>query len=95
MRLILLWLLNACALLAVAYLMPSSIQVASFATAMIAALLLGLVNVVLRPVLVLLKVTVVFTQAVSFGLMVKPDSPARLTTMGRMVRVLPSALVIL
>jgi hypothetical protein len=31
MRLILLWLLNACALLAVAYLMPASIQVASFA----------------------------------------------------------------
>ena len=58
MRLILLWLLNACALLAVAYLMPSSIQVASFATAMIAALLLGLVNVVLRPVLVLLTLPV-------------------------------------
>lgn len=53
MRLILLWLLNAVALLAVAYLMPS-IGVASFGSAMIAALVLGLINAVLRPLLVLL-----------------------------------------
>ena len=53
MRLILLWILNALALLAVAYLLPS-IQVASFGAAMIAAVLLGLVNAVVRPVLILL-----------------------------------------
>ncbi|HNC51860.1 MAG TPA: phage holin family protein [Accumulibacter sp.] len=53
MRLILLWLLNALALLAVAYLMPS-IRVASFGSAMIAALVLGLINAVLRPLLVVL-----------------------------------------
>ena len=53
MRLILLWLLNAVALLAVAYLMPS-IRVASFGSAMIAALVLGLINAVLRPLLVVL-----------------------------------------
>ena len=53
MRLILLWILNAVALLAVAYLLPS-IQVASFGSAMIAAVLLGLVNAVVRPVLILL-----------------------------------------
>ena len=53
MRLILLWILNAVALLAVAYLLPS-IQVASFGSAMIAAVLLGLVNTVVRPVLILL-----------------------------------------
>ncbi|WP_313953367.1 phage holin family protein [Accumulibacter sp.] len=58
MRLILLWLLNACALLAVAYLMPASIEVASFPAAMLAALLLGLVNAVLRPLLVLLTLPV-------------------------------------
>jgi len=57
MRLILLWLLNAAALLAVAYLMPS-IQVASFASAMIAAVVLGLVNAVLRPLLILLTLPV-------------------------------------
>ena len=53
MRLILLWLLNALALLAVAYLMPS-IRVASFGSAMLAALVLGLINAVLRPLLVVL-----------------------------------------
>jgi putative membrane protein len=65
MRLILLWLLNACALLAVAYLMPASIQLASFGTAMIAAVLLGLVNTALRPLLVLLTLPVTL---LSFGL---------------------------
>ncbi len=53
MRLILLWILNALALLAVAYLLPS-IQLASFGSALLAALLLGLVNTVLRPLLLLL-----------------------------------------
>ena len=57
MRLILLWLLNALALLAVAYLLPS-IQVASFGSAMVAALVLGLVNAVLRPLLLLLTLPV-------------------------------------
>lgn len=53
MRLILLWILNAVALLAVAYVMPS-IHVASFGAALLAALVLGLVNAVLRPLLLLL-----------------------------------------
>jgi len=53
MRLILIWVLNACALLAVAYLMPS-IQVASFGSALLAAIVLGLVNTLLRPLLILL-----------------------------------------
>ena len=57
MRLILLWILNAVALLAVAYLMPS-IHVASFGAALLAALLLGLVNAVLRPLLLLLTLPV-------------------------------------
>ena len=65
MRLILLWLLNACALLAVAYLMPASIPLASFGTAMIAAVLVGLVNTALRPLLVLLTLPVTL---LSFGL---------------------------
>lgn len=57
MRLLLVWLLNTLALIAVAYLMPS-ISVASFTTALVAALVLGLVNAVIRPILVLLTLPV-------------------------------------
>jgi len=53
MRLLLVWLINAVALIALPYLM-SSIQVDSFGTALIAALVLGLINTFIRPVLVLL-----------------------------------------
>ena len=53
MKLLLVWLINAVALIGVAYLLPG-IAVASFTTALIAALVLGLVNAVIRPVLVLL-----------------------------------------
>ena len=53
MRLLLVWLINAVALLALPYLM-SSIHVDSFTTALIAALVLGLINTFIRPVLVLL-----------------------------------------
>jgi putative membrane protein len=53
LKILLVWLVNAIALIAVAYLLPG-ISVASFVTALIAALVLGLVNAVIRPVLVLL-----------------------------------------
>src|ERR1700720_3261742 len=53
MRLLLVWLINAVALIALPYLM-SSIQVDSFAAALIAALVLGLINTFIRPLLVLL-----------------------------------------
>ena len=56
-RLLLVWLINSVALVAVAYLMPS-IQVSSFGAALVAALVLGLVNAVVRPVLVLLTLPV-------------------------------------
>jgi len=56
-RLLLVWLINAASLIAVAYLMPS-ISVADFTTALVAALILGLVNAVIRPVLVLLTLPV-------------------------------------
>jgi putative membrane protein len=52
-RLIVLWLINALALLAVAYVVPG-IVVADFGAALVAALLLALVNAVIRPVLILL-----------------------------------------
>ena len=56
-RLLLVWLVNTLALVAVAYLMPS-IAVSSFGAALVAALVLGLVNAVVRPVLVLLTLPV-------------------------------------
>jgi putative membrane protein len=57
MKILLVWLINALALIAVAYLMPS-VTVANFWTALVAALILGLVNAVIRPVLILLTLPV-------------------------------------
>lgn len=57
MRLIVVWLINAVALLAVPYVIPS-ITVDSFLTALIAALVLGLINTILRPILVILTLPV-------------------------------------
>ena len=56
-RLLAVWLINALALMAVAYLMPS-VEVSSFGAALVAALVLGLVNAIVRPVLVLLTLPV-------------------------------------
>ena len=56
-RLLIVWLINALALMAVAYMMPS-IEVSSFGAALVAALVLGLVNAIVRPVLVLLTLPV-------------------------------------
>jgi len=56
-RLLLVWLINSVSLIAVAYLMPT-ISVSSFATALVAALVLGLVNAIIRPILVLLTLPV-------------------------------------
>jgi putative membrane protein len=53
MKLLIVWLINALALLALPYLFDS-IKIDSFVTAMIVALVLGLVNAVIRPILVLL-----------------------------------------
>jgi putative membrane protein len=53
MRLLFIWLINAASLLAVAYLMPS-IAISSFTTALLAAFVLGLVNAIIRPILVVL-----------------------------------------
>ncbi len=53
MRLLLIWICNALALLAVAYLLPG-VRVDGIESALIAALLLGLINTLLRPLLILL-----------------------------------------
>ncbi len=57
MRLLLIWAINAAALFALPYLM-TSIRVDSVGTALIAALVLGLVNTLIRPLLVLLTLPV-------------------------------------
>jgi len=57
MRLLLVWLINALALLALPYIF-TSIHVDGFTTALIAALVLGLINTLIRPLLVLLTLPV-------------------------------------
>jgi putative membrane protein len=57
MRLLLTWLINSAALFAVPYLMDS-VRVDSFAAAMFAALILGLVNTLIKPILILLTLPV-------------------------------------
>ena len=57
MKLILKWLLSATALLLVAYLY-SGVEVRSFSGALMAALVIGLFNAILRPVLVLLTLPI-------------------------------------
>lgn len=57
MGLLLIWILNAIALLIVAYILPG-ITVASFGSALIAALVLGLLNTLVKPVLVILTLPI-------------------------------------
>jgi putative membrane protein len=57
MRILAVWLVNTLALAAVAYLMPS-VSIASPGAALVAALVLGLVNALIRPLLVLLTLPV-------------------------------------
>lgn len=57
MNLMIAWLLNALALLAVAYFVPG-IHVANFMTAMIAAVVIGLVNMLIKPILVILTLPI-------------------------------------
>jgi putative membrane protein len=57
MRLLATWLINALALLALPYLMHS-VAIDSFVTALLVALVLGFVNTIIRPVVVLLTLPV-------------------------------------
>ncbi|WP_141835967.1 phage holin family protein [Herbaspirillum sp. SJZ107] len=57
MRLLLTWLINAAALMALPYLM-NSVTVTNIGAALVAALVLGLVNTLIRPVLVVLTLPV-------------------------------------
>ena len=57
MRLVLMWVFNAMALIGVAYFVPG-IRVDGFVAALVAALVLGLVNTLIRPILVLLTLPI-------------------------------------
>ncbi|MFZ1608177.1 MAG: phage holin family protein, partial [Rhodoferax sp.] len=57
MKLITKWLLSAASLLLVAYLY-SGVEIKSYSAALIAALVIGLFNTVLRPILVILTLPV-------------------------------------
>ena len=57
MKLLLVWLVNAVALFLLPYVFPW-VQVDTFWTALIAALVLGLINTLIRPLLVLLTLPV-------------------------------------
>ena len=57
MRLLLVWLINALSLLAVPYVL-SSVSIAGFYTALITALVLGLLNTLIRPLLVLVTLPI-------------------------------------
>ena len=57
MRLLLTWLINAAALLALKYIMPS-ITVDSFVTALLVAVVLGFINTLIRPIFVILTLPV-------------------------------------
>ncbi|MDL2284033.1 phage holin family protein [Oxalobacter sp. OttesenSCG-928-P03] len=57
MRWVVVWLINTIALFSLPYLM-SSITISSFGAALVAALVLGLINALIRPALVLLTLPV-------------------------------------
>lgn len=59
MRLLLIWLINTVAIFALPHLLDS-VEVDSFTSALFAALVLGLVNTLIRPILVLLTLPVTF-----------------------------------
>jgi putative membrane protein len=57
MKFIISWILNAFALLVVAYLIPD-IHMTGFDVALIAAILIGLVNMLIRPILIVLTLPI-------------------------------------
>ena len=59
MRLLLLWLTNTLALFAIPHLVDT-VHIDSFSTALIASLVLGLVNTLIRPILIILTLPVTF-----------------------------------
>ncbi|MFZ2803994.1 MAG: phage holin family protein [Patescibacteria group bacterium] len=57
MKLVLRWLISALAVMATAYIVPG-ISVANFWTALVAALVIGLINALIRPLILLLTLPI-------------------------------------
>ena len=57
MRLLIAWAVNALCLLAIPYILPG-VQIAGFVAALIAALVIGLLNVIIKPILFVLTLPV-------------------------------------
>uniref|UniRef100_Q47JN7 Phage holin family protein n=1 Tax=Dechloromonas aromatica (strain RCB) TaxID=159087 RepID=Q47JN7_DECAR len=57
LNLLAVWIVNALALLALPYVVPS-VQIAGFGTALLVAVVLGLINTLLKPLLILLTLPV-------------------------------------
>ena len=65
MKILLRLLIGAAALLLIAYFLPQSMQIAGFKAAAIAALLIGITNITIRPILLLLSLPLTL---ITFGL---------------------------
>lgn len=57
MKLLIAWIINACALFALPYVM-SSIKLGTFTTALLVAAVLGLLNTLIRPILLILTLPI-------------------------------------
>ena len=69
MRILLVWLINAFSLIAVHYVLPS-VRVDSFYIALLTALLLGLVNTLIRPLLVIVTLPITILSLGLFTLVI-------------------------
>jgi putative membrane protein len=69
MNLLLSWLINALALIGISYLMPS-VSVSNFVTALIVALVLGLLNTLIRPILLILTLPITLLTLGLFALVI-------------------------
>ena len=58
MKFIIRWLLNALALMAIAYYIVPGIKIADFYSALVAALALGFVNALIRPIILILTLPI-------------------------------------
>lgn len=81
MKLLATWLLHAIALLAVAYFMPA-IHVHGLGTALIASAVIGLVNTLIRPILVILTLPITI---VTLGLFILIINGALFYTVGQLL----------
>ncbi|MCC6643197.1 phage holin family protein [Candidatus Peregrinibacteria bacterium] len=58
MKLLIKWLVFSIAVYATAYLLSPGIQVADFTTALVTALILGLINAIIKPIIVILTLPI-------------------------------------